>query len=296
MNMTEPHEQTPDWSPHLVTSEEHVDPGRVAALAALLDSGVPVPTEGDDLPPLWHWVALPTWPLSSRLGVDGHPRRGGLLPPLPQPRRMFAGGSLVTHAPLRVGERVRRESIVESVEQKSGRSGAFAVVRVRHVLRGSSGAVRIEERQDLVFRDRPSVLDSDADARTAAELAPQGPPLRPRDVGWDVVTDPTLLMRFSAATANAHRIHYDWPYATRVEGYPSLVVHGPLSTLLLAEALRLAEPGTTPSRMQHRNVAPLFCAQLAHISLTADPGRHDVTLRDADGRVLATLTAGSDPA
>lgn len=288
-------EQSPNWSPHLVTSEEHVDPGRVAALAALLDSGVPAPTEGGDLPPLWHWIALPTWPLSSQLGFDGHPRRGGLLPLLPQPRRMFAGGSLITHAPLRVGERVLRESIVESVEQKSGRSGDFAVVRVRHVLRGSAGDLRIEERQDLVFRDRPTVV-GDADVLAAAELAPLGPPLRPRDGGWDVVTDPTLLMRFSAATANAHRIHYDWPYATRAEGYPGLVVHGPLSTLLLAETLRLGQPGTTPSRMQHRNVAPLFCAQPAHIELTADTDRHDVTLRDVDGRLLVTLTAGTDPA
>ena len=300
--MADLHEQAADWSPHLVTGQEYVDPGRVAALAALLDSDAKVPAEGDDLPPLWHWVALPAWPLSSQLGVDGHPHRGGLLPALPQPRRMFAGGSLVLHAPLRVGEQVRRESIVDSVEHKRGRSGDFAVVRVRHVLRGQADDVRIEEGQDLVFADGPSVVDSGADVSTAAVLAPAGPPLRPRpnvEGGWDVVTDPTLLMRFSAATANPHRIHYDWPYATRVEGYPGLVVHGPFSTLLLAEALRLGDPCTTPSRLQHRNVAPLFCAQPAHISLTADSGSNDVhlrhvTLRNLSGQVLVTLTAETD--
>ncbi|WP_082599387.1 FAS1-like dehydratase domain-containing protein [Nocardioides sp. Root151] len=298
-------QQGTGWSPHEVTSEEYVDPGRVAALAALLDSGAPAPAEGEDLPPLWHWVALPAWPLSSQLGVDGHPHRGGLLPPLPQPRRMFAGGSLELHAPLRVGERVRRESIVESVDEKSGRSGDFVVVRVRHVLRGQADDVRIEERQDLVFRDGPSVVDSGADPQPASELEPTGPPLRATDDGWDVVTDPTLLMRFSAATANPHRIHYDWPYATRVEGYPGLVVHGPLSTLLLAEALRLGD-SAAPRRLRHRNLAPLFCAQPARISLTAgtdsdtgsgtdsDSGSTEVALRDPDDRVLVTLTADTD--
>ncbi|QIX25564.1 hypothetical protein ncot_02360 [Nocardioides sp. JQ2195] len=300
------------WSPHPVTTEEHVDPGRVAALAALLESGAPVPGEGDDLPPLWHWVALPTWPSSSQIGLDGHPHRGGLLPPLPQPRRMFAGGSLDLHAPLRVGEWVRREAIVESVDQKRGRSGDFAVVRVRHTLRGPEGDVRIEERQDLVFRDGPSVVDSGAAVEPASELSPAGPPLRPRsgvdagarpsgaDAGarWDVVTDPTLLMRFSAVTANPHRIHYDWPYATRREGYPGLVVHGPLSTLLLAEALRLGSPESTPSRLQHRNRAPLFCGQPAEIALTCADSTPDaaaasaeVVMRDADGQVLVTLSA-----
>ena len=284
-------DQSTEWSPHTVTTREYVDPGRVAALSALLDSGLAVPTVGEDLPPLWHWVALPTWPDSSQLDVDGHPRRGGLLPPLAQPRRMFAGGSLVLHAPLRVGEQVRRESIVESVDQKSGRSGDFVVVRVRHLLCGATGDVRIEERQDLVFRDRSPAAETDADLPAAAALEPLGPPLRQRGQEWDVVTDPTLLMRFSAATANPHRIHYDWPYATKVEGYPGLVVQGPLSTLLLAEALRLGEPDTTPARLHHRNMAPLFCAQPAHIVVSADSASRDFTLRDVNDQTLVTLTA-----
>lgn len=285
-----------DWRPEPVRSEEHVDPGRVRALAALLDSGAPVPGPGEDLPPLWHWVAMPQWPVSSELDRDGHPRRGRLLPPLELPRRMFAGGTVEVHRPLRVGEQVVREAVVESVETKRGRSGEFALVRVHHVLRGPDGTVRLEERQDLVFREAPTVTGPAADPGRAAGLVPVGPPLRPAGDGWDVATDPTLLMRFSAATANPHRIHYDWPYATRTEGYPGLVVHGPLGALLLAEALRLEEPGSRPHLLRHRNTAPLFCAEPARIRVTRSDGHRRATLRRGE-TALATLdTDTSTPA
>lgn len=276
-----------NWVPERIISAEYVDPGRVRALVALLDSGTPVPGHGDELPPLWHWAALPEWPVSSELAPDGHPRRGRLLPPLPQPRRMFAGGTVTTAQPLRVGERIQRDAVVTSVDEKRGRSGAFVVVRVHHELRGPDNDLRIEERQDLVFRSSPPVEDRPADPAPAAELSPAGPPLRPHEHGWEVVTDPTLLMRFSAATANPHRIHYDWPHAVHVEGYPGLVVQGPLSTLLLAETLRLAEPDSTPRQLTHRNLAPLFCAQRAHISHATTLEGRSATMRRDETELVA---------
>jgi 3-methylfumaryl-CoA hydratase len=283
-----------DWRPSPQTSVETVQAGRVAALTALLDSGAPPVGPGDPLPPLWHWVALPRWPRSAALGADGHPRKGGFLPDLGYPRRMFAGGEVVLHRPVEVGGEVHRESVVESVEEKQGRSGPFAVVRVRTTLSDSAGTLLVEEWQDLVYRPAgaPPAGGSVPDAAAPAERAPVGPPLREAGKAWCFRTDPTLLMRFSAATANPHRIHYDWPYATRVEGYPDLVVHGPLSTLVLAEALRLSLPGQTVRRLRHRNSAPLFCGQNALVSVDQSLSPHvEVTLRGGDDTPLAGLSA-----
>ncbi|MER6941738.1 MaoC family dehydratase N-terminal domain-containing protein, partial [Nocardioides sp. NPDC000441] len=254
------------WRPHRVRSTETLDAGPVAALGALLDSGARVPAAGDVLPPLWHWVALPRWPASSVIGVDGHPRRGDFLPPIDLPRRMFAGGEVTFHGDLRVGTEAVRESEVVSVEEKDGRSGRLAIVKVlTHLVDAERDDLLLEERQDLIYRDAAPTPTSFPDPEPASAIAPAGPPLVAEDDGWRFVTDPTLLMRFSAATANPHRIHYDWPYATRIEGYPGLVVHGPLSTLVLAEALRLAHPDRAVRRLTHRNTAPLFCGDPAQV-------------------------------
>ncbi|MFE5501989.1 MaoC family dehydratase N-terminal domain-containing protein [Amycolatopsis japonica] len=253
------------WAPHTVTTRELVDPAPVAALAALFDDGLPAPLPGDDLPPLWHWVALPRWPASSELGNDGHPARGTFLPPVDLPRRMFAGGEVTFHAPLKIGATVRRESTVDSVTEKSGRSGRLVIVVVRTRLSTEDGALCVEERQDLIYRDRGTSAEP-----KPADFDPVGAPFRRAEAGtWDFATDPTLLMRFSAATANPHRIHYDWPYATRAEGYPGLVVHGPLMSLALAETLRLDHPGARVKRLSHRNNAPLFCGEPAQLRAEA---------------------------
>ncbi|PKV98670.1 HTD2 family dehydratase [Nocardia fluminea] len=256
------------WQPHLETSTELLDPAPVAALAALLDDGLPTPGPGDPLPPLWHWVALPRWAASGVLGVDGHPRRGSFLPPVDLPRRMFAGGEIRFHAPLLVGSTVRREAEVISVSEKKGRSGALVVVDVQIRLFDDTGELAVEETQNLIYREAAPALERPA---ALPENTVPGPPMhRTADNAWELRTDPSLLARFSAATANTHRIHYDWPYATGVEGYPGLVVHGPLQAIALAEVHRLM--GGSPAReLRHRGRAPLFCGQPARLLATEVP-------------------------
>ncbi|MEV0075335.1 MaoC family dehydratase N-terminal domain-containing protein [Nocardia neocaledoniensis] len=258
------------WQPHTETTTELLDPAPVATLAALLDDGLPTPAPGDPLPPLWHWVALPRWAASGALGTDGHPRRGSFLPPVALPRRMFAGGEIHLHAPLLVGSTVRREAEVVAVTEKTGRSGALVVVDVRIRLFTETDQLAVEETQNLIYREAAPTPDRAAQPPGAADTVPRTPLHRTADNAWDLRTDPTLLARFSAATANAHRIHYDWPYATGVEGYPGLVVHGPLQAIALAEIHRLM--GGAPVReLRHRGRAPLFCGQPARLLATEVP-------------------------
>jgi 3-methylfumaryl-CoA hydratase len=268
------------WEPHTVVTHETIDPGPIAALASLFDNGLATPQPGDELPPLWHWVGLARWPVSSAIGTDGHPARGTFLPPIDLPRRMFAGGQVDWHADLRVGETVRRESRAESVTEKSGRSGRLVLAVVRTRLFRESGQLALEERQDLIYRETGEAAAM-PETDPAAVLTPIGSPFRPVDEStWEFATDPTLLMRFSAATANAHRIHYDWPYATRIEGYPGLVVHGPLMTLALAEVRRMSRWAGQLTRIRHRNMAPLFCGQSAHLHSRPSPHGFDLEVRD----------------
>lgn len=285
------------WEPHTVVTDEFLDPGPVSALTALFGSGAPAVGAGDVLPPLWHWVALPRWPGSAEIGPDGHPRRGSFLPPVDLPRRMFAGGAVRFDAPLTVGTTVRREARVVSVTPKQGRSGRLVVVVVEITLRTADGAAAVTERQDLIYREG---AQSQPTASVAPEVSePVGTPLLRHGSGdWELRTDPTVLMRFSAATANAHRIHYDWPYATGVEGYPGLVVHGPLSALASAETLRLDEPRPIQA-LRHRNLAPLFCGATARLRRDESSSAATVSVHtdDADGQSIihSALTADLAP-
>lgn len=271
------------WQPHTEVSTEYVDPGRVAALAALFDDGLPPPQPGDPLPPLWHWVALPHWASSGQLGPDGHLRRGSFLPPVALPRRMFAGGRVRFPGTLRVGETVRREADVLSVTEKNGRSGALVIVEVQTRLYTDAGTLAIDELQNIVYRE--AAVPSATAPSAPPEYVPGRPLSRISESEWELRTDPTLLMRFSAATANAHRIHYDWPYTTGVEGYPGLVVHGPLQALALAETHRLSS-GAPVTALEHRGNAPLFCGQ---------PARLRSSLR-ADGNLLELFASAADSA
>ena len=209
-----------------------IRPAQVHALEAVLEGATgqdPHLREGDVLPALWHFVFFHDVEVASRLGPDGHPARGGFLPPVPLPRRMWAGGRFAFHGPVPIGAEVVKRSKVLSVEEKDGRSGRLCFVTVAHDLL-VDGEVRVAEEQDIVYREQP-----------VSGTRPPEPPAAPgADHAVRIVPDPVLLFRYSALTFNGHRIHYDRTYATQVEGYEGLVFHGPLTATLLAG---LAEQG-----------------------------------------------------
>ncbi|HYB56371.1 MAG TPA: MaoC family dehydratase N-terminal domain-containing protein [Alphaproteobacteria bacterium] len=220
----------------------------VAGLEAMLDRDAALPPKGAAAPPGAHWLIRPRWLRQSELGPDGHPRRGGFMPPVPLPRRMWAGSELRLLQPLRVGEEITRRSEIVDVAVKEGRGGQLVFVKVRHEFHGSSGLAESEE-QDVVYRE----------AADPARPAPEPEPA-PADGPWvrTVMPDPVMLFRYSALTYNGHRIHYDQPYATKAEGYPGLIVHGPLLATLLLDLVRREAPGRALERFTFRALAPVF--------------------------------------
>jgi 3-methylfumaryl-CoA hydratase len=249
------------WIGRRAQRTDWVNPNHLAAWHATLDRDEAFPAEGDPAPPAFHWTLFPPLARQSDLGPDGHARRGGFLPPVELPRRMWAGSRIRFHAPLRVGERVEQVSTIERVEEKRGRAGTLVFVTVRHVVSGPGGPA-IEEEQDLVYRDAPRVDPS----------APP-PPVEPAPAGaWrrSIVPDDVLLFRYSALTFNGHRIHYDRRYVTGEEGYPGLVVHGPLLATLLLDLLRRERPDATVERFRFRALRPAF--DVSPITVEGGPG------------------------
>jgi len=245
-------------------------PTLVQGLAATLDIDPP----GAELPPLWHWMLFQHFVPASGLGPDGHPKRGGFLPPVHDlPRRMWAGGRVEFLAPLHVGEEVVRTSTIQSVEEKRGASGRLLFVAVRHAIAGERGAA-IRELQNIVFRS--------ADGAAVKAAAPV-----PMPAGALVRTlrpDPVLLFRYSAMTGNGHRIHYDQEYATRAEGYPGLVVHGPLQATLLA-GLACEMAGVRLASFAYRGRRPAFHGRDLTLLAVRDGGGVRVESRDDSGAV-----------
>jgi 3-methylfumaryl-CoA hydratase len=202
------------------------------------------------LHPVWHWLYFLPLARQSEIGPDGHPKRGGFLPPVALPRRMWAGSKLQFEGPLHVGDAVERVSTIEDVSEKSGRTGTLVFVKVRHEVRRQGEArAAILENQDIVYRE-PAKPGDPAPAPTAA----------PASSAWSrtITPDPVLLFRYSALTFNSHRIHYDRPYATGEEGYGGLVVHGPLIATLLLDLVRRSLPGAQVLRFDFRAVRPLI--------------------------------------
>jgi len=221
-----------------------------AALSATLDRAAERPPAGTPLPPLWHWLYFLPLYRQSEVGPDGHAKRGGFLPPVPLPRRMWAGSQFQFRAPLRVGDRMRRVSTIADVTEKSGRTGPLVFVKVRHEITANEhSSPSIVEFHDIVYREAPK----------RGDVAP--PPKRaPENSAWQRhwVPDDVLLFRYSALTFNGHRIHYDRKYVTEVEGYPGLIVHGPLIATLLLDLLRWQLPEASVMQYQFRAVRPLF--------------------------------------
>jgi 3-methylfumaryl-CoA hydratase len=219
----------------------------IAALSATLDRVDPDAHDGDALPPLWHWLYFLPIHRRSELDSDGHVRRGGFLPPVALPHRMFAGGTVKWHHSLRVGENITRDSRILNVTQKEGRTGQLVFVTVGHTISGSRG-VALTEEWNIVYRDGKSRGES----QPPAQIAPNNP-----DWSQKIQPDEVLLFRFSALTFSGHRIHYDRPYAMK-SGYPGLVVHGPLIAIFLLDLMRRRLPDATPTQFSFRALKSLF--------------------------------------
>ena len=254
-----------DWIGRSERRSDRITAAPMAALAATLDRDDPPPASGDAVPPLWHWLYFLPMPRQGELGADGHARRGGFLPPVALPRRMWAGGRLGFAKPLQVGDAVTRTSRIASVTEKAARSGPLVFVTVQHEIE-NDGGVAVTEAHDIVYRDMPAVGSM-----------PPRPPEAPIDEAFSrrIEPDPVLLFRYSALTFNGHRIHYDRSYVTDVEGYPGLVVHGPLIATLLLDLLRRERPDAIVERFSFKAVSPLF--DIHPFSVCGRP--------DGDGRV-----------
>ncbi|MGB5903174.1 MAG: MaoC family dehydratase N-terminal domain-containing protein [Xanthobacteraceae bacterium] len=255
----------------------------VKGLRATLFLDIGEPKTGDAAPFTTHWcLAQPVYPMSM-LGPDGHPTRGGFLPPVPLPRRMWAGGELQFIEPLRVGDEATRASRIADVTVKSGSTGTLCFVSVEHTISTPRG-VAIRERQDIVYRDMPTGGKNAAPAKPAA--AP--PAAKHRQTH---ISDPVLLFRYSALTFNGHRIHYDRDYVTKVEGYPGLIFHGPMQAALLVEFAAHLHGGTAPKKFSYRGLQPLF--EGGEFSVNADEVAEglDIWVANADGAPTMRGTA-----
>ena len=263
-------------------SSDHISLDRVRAMAATLDMDW-LPERGDGLPPGWHWLFFNRFAPRGELGPDGHPKRGGFIPDVGLPRRMWAGGRLQYLSPLAVGADVARHSEILSIQAKEGRAGRLFFVTIRH--RVSSGDMLcIEEEQDIVYRE----ADTGKGPKPTPAPAPEG-------AAWSegVTPDPVLLFRYSALTSNGHRIHYDQPYARNEEGYRDLVVHGPLIATLLQNFAASLKPDAALARVDYRGMAPLFVDRPFRIEAADGEGPHDLMLwaKGPDGEYAMKATA-----
>ena len=271
------------WQGRTETLHDQITAAPVRALAATLDRDDAPPVAGTPLPALWHWLYFLPHHRQSEMGPDGHARRGGFLPPVPLPRRMWAGGRLTWHAPLRVGDDVQRTSRIDSVSHKSGRTGDLVFVGVRHEITGPQG-LAIAEEHDIVYRAAAQPGD------------PAPPPSTPSHTAvWsrEIVPDDVLLFRYSALTFNGHRIHYDRRYVTQVEGYPGLIVHGPLIATLLADLVRRERPGAQLALFSFKAVRPTFDLHPFRVNgrPSADGKNIDLWATDHEGWLTMQATA-----
>ena len=265
------------WIGRTETTIDQVTPTPASALAAMLNRPSERQGTGVALPTLWHWLYFLPIAQQASIGADGHPSRGGFMPPVPQPRRMWAGSQFRFDQPLLMGDQIERQSTIENVTEKVGRSGTLVFVKVRHDVYRLAAPEKpaFVEHHDIVYRDAPN---------------PNAPPPKPaaapttHDWARRIDPDPVLLFRYSALTFNGHRIHYDREYATSVEGYPGLVVHGPLIAMLLLDALRheLQDPALVS--YEFRAQRPVF-----------QPGHFFVCgKREADGKTVRLWAKDQD--
>jgi 3-methylfumaryl-CoA hydratase len=274
-----------DWIGRSDSVSDVVTATPYAALSATLDYPPQRPPAGAPLPPLWHWLYFLPLYRQSEVGPDGHPKRGAFLPPVPLPRRMWAGSQIAFHRALSIGDALTRTSTIDNVSEKSGRTGTLVFVKVRHeVRRDGEVDAALTEFHDIVYRE-------------AAKPGDTAPPPTPAPAGsaWERewVPDDVLLFRYSALTFNGHRIHYDRRYVTQVEGYPGLIVHGPLIATLLLDLLRREQPAAEVARFEFRALRPLFDVHRFSVCGEPQPDGKSVRLwaRDHEGALAMDATA-----
>ena len=282
------------WAPGPTETTETIAAGPAVALSGLLDREPAVTAPGDPIPPLWHWLYFLDRPATSELGPDGHPAAGHFMPPIPQRRRMYAGGRASYTGAFRFGDQITRRSELADATVKQGRTGELLFVTVRSVFT-RAGAVIATEEQDVVYRSGPPAAGGSARAQRGAGLATGGSAgarfngaAGPAPWQIQIVPDPVLLFRFSALTYNAHRIHYDADYATGVEGHPGLVVHGPLLALLCFELPRRQAPRQRVTQLSFRARSPVYVGQ--RCTVTGGPRDDGCAMQVAgpDGAVALT--------
>lgn len=264
-----------DWVGKREEIPDRIYPTPIRALALTLDYRGFTVREGDPLPELWHWLYFLPLVARSETGSDGHPKRGGFLPPIALERRMWASGKLIFHHDLLIGEEISKTSEILKVSEKEGKAGRMVFVTVRHSI-GSARGVAVEEEQDIVYLPMPKAF------------VPAAPNPVPEDLEWkeEYPVDPVLLFRFSALTFNSHKIHYDIQYATEVEKYPGLVAHGPLQALLLLESAKNHNPGRKPASYSFRAMRPLFDFDRVYIGGRRQPdGSHDLYTANTDNNI-----------
>ena len=279
------------WVGRSETRHDLIGATPALALNATLDHPESTFATGTPLLPLWHWLYFLPLHRQSEIGADGHAKRGGFLPPVPLPRRMWAGSQFEFRAPVRVGDAVERTSTIADVSSKEGRTGQLVFVKVRHEVRCNGAAdPAIVEFHDIVYRE----------ARRPDDVEP--PPQRAEaGAAWqrEIVPDDVLLFRYSALTFNGHRIHYDRKYVTEVEGYPGLIVHGPLIATLLMDLVRRHAPQAEIAGLRFKAVRPTFDLNPLRVNgqLQDDGKTIKLWAEDHDGWLtmdaVATLRAGS---
>ncbi|MEM7765942.1 MAG: MaoC family dehydratase N-terminal domain-containing protein [Pseudomonadota bacterium] len=263
-----------DWVGRTHAVEDLIGPGIAHAMAATLGStGAASLDTGAPVPHPWIWAYFLEPAERREIGPDGHPKRGGFLPPIPNPRRMWAGSRCTFENHLRVGQQARKTSTIHSIEEKNGRTGPMVFVTVLHETT-ANGTLVMREAQDIVYIDIPEVFSP-----------PPGKPVPPCEHVEPYDIDPVLLFRYSALTFNGHRIHYDRPYSRDVEKYPGLVVHGPLQATLLHDFASRKYPDRTPASFAFRGVRPIF--DFDDMTLNA---------REVDGNTAELFTANGDGA
>jgi 3-methylfumaryl-CoA hydratase len=243
-------EHLKDWIGKTEEVDDVVTIFQIQGLRALFDDPT-VPKDGDPCGPMDHWCFFNPRVPASEIGADGHPKRGGFMPPVPLPRRMFGGCRATHHQPFRVGERVHRKSTIQDVVIKPGRTGTLVICTVKVEMSGQNG-LAIEEEQDIIYRDNPPADSAGGNVGKT--------PAAPSDHDWirTIEPNPVMLFRYSAVTFNGHRIHYDRKYVTEAEGYPGLIVHGPLTASHMLYLSMDKNPGKTVKSFDFQARAPLF--------------------------------------